>query len=108
MTDASFSGRIALVTGATRGIGRAVALGLAKAGAHVIFTARPLGALESVDDEIRTIGGAATLLQLDLRRGDRVDQLGPTIYQRWQHLDILISDAVFCLTPSPPSHTQAE
>src|SRR3569832_2572556 len=105
MTDASFSGRIALVTGATRGIGRAVALGLAKAGAHVILTARSLGALESVDDEIRTIGGAATLLQLDLRRGDRVDQLGPTIYQRWQHLDILIANAGILGPHTPHNHT---
>ena len=108
MTDASFSGRIALVTGATRGIGRAVALGLAKAGAHVILTARSLGALESVDDEIRTIGGAATLLQLDLRRGDRVDQLGPTIYQRWQHLDILIANAGSLGPLSPLGHTTDE
>jgi NAD(P)-dependent dehydrogenase (short-subunit alcohol dehydrogenase family) len=105
MTDAPFSGRIALVTGASRGIGRAVALGLAKAGAHVILAARSLGKLESVDDEIRASGGAATLLQLDLEKGDRVDQVGPTIYQRWQHLDILVANAGVLGPLSPLGHT---
>jgi NAD(P)-dependent dehydrogenase (short-subunit alcohol dehydrogenase family) len=103
--DAQFKGRIALVTGASRGIGRAVALGLAKAGAHVVVTARSLGALESLDDEIRAFGGAATLLQLDLRKGDRVDQLGPTLYQRWQHLDILVANAGILGPLSPLGHT---
>ncbi len=68
MTDRPLSGRIALVTGASRGIGRAVALGLAKAGAHVVITARSLGALEALDDEIQAAGGASTLLQLDLKK----------------------------------------
>lgn len=103
--DAQFKGRIALVTGASRGIGRAIALGLAKAGAHVVVTARSLGALESLDDEIRAFGGAATLLQLDLRKGDRVDQLGPTLYQRWQHLDILVANAGILGPLSPLGHT---
>jgi NAD(P)-dependent dehydrogenase (short-subunit alcohol dehydrogenase family) len=105
MTDTPFSGRIALVTGASRGIGRAVALGLAGAGAHVILAARSLGALEAVDDEIRAAGGAATLLQLDLRKGERVDQLGPTIYQRWGHLDILVANAGILGPLSPLGHT---
>ncbi|HML30840.1 MAG TPA: SDR family NAD(P)-dependent oxidoreductase [Hyphomicrobium sp.] len=108
MTDTPLSGRIALVTGASRGIGRAVALGLAKAGAHVILAARSLGALEAVDDEIRALGGAATLLQLDLRKGDRVDQVGPTIYQRWEHLDILIANAGILGPLSPLGHTTDE
>jgi NAD(P)-dependent dehydrogenase (short-subunit alcohol dehydrogenase family) len=103
--NAPLQGRIALVTGASRGIGRAVALGLAKAGAHVVITARSLGALESLDDEIRAAGGAATLLQLDLKKGDRVDQLGPTIYQRWQHLDILVANAGILGPLSPLGHT---
>lgn len=106
--DAPLKGRIALVTGASRGIGRAVALGLAKAGAHVIITARSLGALESLDDDIRAAGGAATLLQLDLSKGDRVDQLGPTIYQRWQHLDILVANAGILGPLSPLGHTTEE
>jgi NAD(P)-dependent dehydrogenase (short-subunit alcohol dehydrogenase family) len=105
MTDTLLSGRIALVTGASRGIGRAVALGLAKAGAHVILAARSLGGLEAVDDEIRSSGGAATLLQLDLRKGDRVDQLGPTIYQRWERLDILVANAGILGPLSPLGHT---
>lgn len=108
MTDTPLSGRIALVTGASRGIGRAVALGLAKSGAHVILAARSLGALEAVDDEIRALGGAATLLQLDLKKGDRVDQLGPTIYQRWERLDILIANAGILGPLSPLGHTTDE
>jgi len=88
-----FKDRLALVTGASRGIGRSVALGLAKAGAHVIVTARSLPGLESLDDEIQALGGSATLLQLDLKKGDKIDQLGPTIYQRWQKLDILVANA---------------
>jgi NAD(P)-dependent dehydrogenase (short-subunit alcohol dehydrogenase family) len=105
MTDGSLSGRIALVTGASRGIGRAVAQGLAKAGAHVVVAARSLGGLESLDDEIQSAGGAATLLQLDLKKGDRVDQLGPTLYQRWQHLDILVANAGILGPLSPLGHT---
>jgi NAD(P)-dependent dehydrogenase (short-subunit alcohol dehydrogenase family) len=105
MADTSLSGRIALVTGASRGIGRAVAVGLAKAGAHVILAARSVGALEAVDDEIRLSGGAATLLQLDLRKGDGVDQIGPTIYQRWQRLDILVANAGILGPLSPLGHT---
>jgi NAD(P)-dependent dehydrogenase (short-subunit alcohol dehydrogenase family) len=93
------------VTGASRGIGRAVALAFAKAGAHVVITARSLGALETLDDEIQAAGGAATLLQLDLKRGDRVDQLGPTLYQRWQHLDILVANAGILGPLSPLGHT---
>jgi NAD(P)-dependent dehydrogenase (short-subunit alcohol dehydrogenase family) len=105
MSHGPLSGRIALVTGASRGIGRAVALGLAKAGAHVVIAARSLGALETLDDEIQSAGGAATLLQLDLKKGDRVDQLGPTLYQRWQHLDILVANAGILGPLSPLGHT---
>jgi NAD(P)-dependent dehydrogenase (short-subunit alcohol dehydrogenase family) len=105
MTDSRLSGRIALVTGASRGIGRAVALGLAKAGAHVIIAARSVGALESLDDEIQAVGGTSTLLQLDLKKGDRVDQVGPTIFQRWQHLDILVANAGILGPLSPLGHT---
>lgn len=108
MSDRPFKGRIALVTGASRGIGRAVALGLAKAGAHVIITARSLPQLETLDDEIQAAGGAATLLQLDLKKGDRVDQLGPTLYQRWEKLDILIGNAGVLGPLSPLGHVTEE
>jgi NAD(P)-dependent dehydrogenase (short-subunit alcohol dehydrogenase family) len=85
-----FKERLALVTGASRGIGRAVALALARQGAHVVITARTVGGLEELDDEIRAAGGKATLLPLDLRNGDKIDQLGPTLYQRWGKLDVLV------------------
>lgn len=104
MTEGPLSGRIALITGASRGIGRAVALGLAKAGAHVIIAARSVAALEVLDDEIQAAGGTATLLQLDLKKGDRIDQLGPTLYQRWQHLDIFVGNAGILGPLSPLSH----
>ena len=87
------AGRLALVTGATRGIGRAVALGYAREGAHLILVGRTAGALEEVDDEIREAGGNATLLTLDLKNHDKIDALGPTIYQRWGKLDILVGNA---------------
>ena len=99
--------RLALVTGASRGIGRAVALALGTAGAHVIATARTVGALEELDDEIRAQGGKATLLELDLRNGDRVDQLGPTLFQRWGKLDIFIANAGI-LGPLSPLHHVTE
>lgn len=104
----SLSGRIAMVTGASRGIGRAVALALAEAGAHVILTARTAGALESVDDEIRARGGSATIMQLDLRKGDRVDAIGPTIFPRWGRLDILIANAGVLGPLSPLPHVTAD
>lgn len=104
MTDGPMKGRVALVTGASRGIGRAVALGLAKAGCHVVITARSLPQLESLDDEIQAAGGAATLLQLDLKKGDRIDQLGPTLFQRWEKLDILIANAGILGPLSPLGH----
>jgi NAD(P)-dependent dehydrogenase (short-subunit alcohol dehydrogenase family) len=99
---------LALVSGASRGIGRAVALGLASEGAHVILLARTVGGLEEVDDEIRALGGAATLVTLDLRSGDKVDQLGPTIYQRWTKLDILIGNAGILGPLSPLPHITAD
>lgn len=106
--DAPLKDKVALVTGASHGIGRAVALGLARAGAHVVITARSLGALEALDDEIQSAGGAATLLQLDLKKGERIDQLGPTLYQRWQHLDILVANAGVLGPLSPLGHTTEE
>ncbi|RJF83890.1 SDR family NAD(P)-dependent oxidoreductase [Azospirillum cavernae] len=88
------SGRIALVTGASRGIGAAVAKRFAAEGAHVILTARTVGGLEEVDDAIlKTTGRNATLVPLDLRDYDKIDQLGFSIYERFGKLDILVSNA---------------
>jgi NAD(P)-dependent dehydrogenase (short-subunit alcohol dehydrogenase family) len=101
-------GRIAFVSGASRGLGRAVALALARDGAHVIITARSSGALEDLDDEIRAAGGSATLLALDLRKGDRLDQLGPTIFQRWDKLDIMVANAGILGPLSPLPHVTSD
>lgn len=106
--DRRLSGRLALVTGASRGIGRAVALALAREGAQVIVTARTTGALEEVDDAIHGLGGKATILQLDLRKGERIDQLGPTIFQRWGKLDIFVGAAGVLGPLSPLGHVTAD
>lgn len=96
--------RLALVTGASRGIGRAVALGLARAGARVIAVGRKTEALEALDDEIRAAGGSATLVPLDLKDGATIDRLGGTIAERWGKLDILIGNAGVLGPMSPLAH----
>lgn len=101
-------GRLAFVSGASRGLGRATALALAREGAHIIVTARTSGALEELDDEIRAAGGGATLLALDLRKSDRLDQLGPTIFQRWDKLDVLVANAGILGPLSPLPHVTAD
>lgn len=99
-----FSNKLALVTGASRGIGRAVAKELAKNGAHVILLARTQGALEELDDEIRADGnGKATLLPMDLSKLEDVDKLGPSIRERFEKLDILFGNAGM-LGPLTPAH----
>ncbi|MGP0061351.1 MAG: SDR family NAD(P)-dependent oxidoreductase [Beijerinckiaceae bacterium] len=100
----SLAGRIALVTGASRGIGRAVALELAGAGAHVIALARTQGALEELDDAIRNIAGEATLVPCDLKDFEALDRLGAALYERWGKLDILIANAGLLGPLSPLSH----
>ncbi len=95
--------RVALVTGASRGIGRAVALDLARAGAHVIALARTQGALEELDDEIRGLGNEATLVPCDIKDFDALDRLGSAIHERWGKLDILVGNAGVLgpITPLP-------
>ncbi|MBS0471073.1 MAG: SDR family NAD(P)-dependent oxidoreductase [Proteobacteria bacterium] len=97
--------KIALVTGASRGIGRAAALELAKAGAHVIAVARTTGGLEELDDEIRKAGGeAATLVPLNLRDFDALDRLGRSIFDRWGRLDAFLGNAGFLGVLTPVAH----
>jgi NAD(P)-dependent dehydrogenase (short-subunit alcohol dehydrogenase family) len=93
--------RNALVTGASRGIGRAVALELARQGAHVIALARNTADLEVLDDAIRSQGGEATLVPLDLRDGEAVPRLAGAIAERWRRLDILVGNAGVLGTLTP-------
>lgn len=98
------AGRIALVTGASRGIGRALALELARQGAHVIALARTQGALEELDDDIRKLGGEATLAPCDIRDFDALDRLGYALHQRWGRLDILVANAGVLGPVTPLAH----
>ena len=97
-------GRIALVTGASRGIGYQAAKGFAAAGAHVIAAARTVGGLEELDDEIRAAGGAATLVPLDLKDFEGIDRLGGAIHERWGRLDVLLANAGILGQTSPLGH----
>jgi NAD(P)-dependent dehydrogenase (short-subunit alcohol dehydrogenase family) len=100
---AGLAGRVALVTGASRGIGAATAIELARRGAHVVITARSQGGLEETDDAIRAVGGTATLLTLDLADVATLDTLGPSLFARFGKLDILVANAgaLGVLTPVP-------
>ncbi|MFN9849200.1 MAG: SDR family NAD(P)-dependent oxidoreductase [Alphaproteobacteria bacterium] len=109
MSDLPLSDRIALVTGASRGIGRAAALALAAAGAHVVAVARTPGALEALDDEIRALTGApATLVPMDIAEGDGLDQLGMAIHQRFGRLDILVHAAAILGPMTPVGHIEPQ
>lgn len=99
------AGRIALITGASRGIGAAVARRFAAEGAKLVLAARTVGGLEEVDDEIREAGGErATLVPLDLGNGGQIDQLGAAIFERFKRLDILVGNAGSAGTLSPVPH----
>lgn len=102
------SGRTALVTGASRGIGYFLALELAKRGAHVIAVARTVGGLEELDDEIQAMGNTATLVPLDLKDMPALDLLGSSINDRWGKLDILVANAGVLGTISPVGHVEAK
>jgi NAD(P)-dependent dehydrogenase (short-subunit alcohol dehydrogenase family) len=98
--------RIALVTGASRGIGAATALALARAGAHVVAVARTVGGLEEIDDAIRADGGSATLVPLDLKDYAGIDRLGGALHQRYGRLDILVGNAGMLGPLSPLGHVE--
>jgi NAD(P)-dependent dehydrogenase (short-subunit alcohol dehydrogenase family) len=97
-------GAVALVTGASRGIGAALAVELGRLGARVVLTARTQGGLEETDDAIRALGGEATLLPLDLREGESLDAIGPTLFQRFGRLDVLVHNAGALGKLTPVSH----
>jgi len=102
MTDSkALTGRLALVTGASRGIGAATAEALAEAGAHVVLVARSAAALEEIEEKIHQTGGTATIAPLDLTDGESIGKLAVAIAERWNKLDILILNAAMLgsLTP---------
>src|SRR5437762_7971418 len=102
MTDSKpLDGRLAVVTGASRGIGAATAEALAGAGAHVILVARTASALEEVEERIHDAGGSATIAPLDLTQGEAIGKLAAAVAERWQKLDILVLNAAMLgsLTP---------
>jgi NAD(P)-dependent dehydrogenase (short-subunit alcohol dehydrogenase family) len=101
MSDPFLQGRIALVTGASRGIGAATAEALAAAGAHVILVARTADALEEVEDRIATAGGSATIAPLDLTESDSIARLAAAIAERWEALDLLVLNAATLGSLSP-------
>jgi len=98
--------RIALVTGASRGIGAALALHLADAGAHVVAVARTVGGLEELDDKIKAAGGTATLVPLDVKDSDGIARLALALNERYGRLDVLIGNAGVLPTASPLGHVE--
>jgi NAD(P)-dependent dehydrogenase (short-subunit alcohol dehydrogenase family) len=106
MADKPLADRIALVTGASRGIGAALALQLAEAGAHVVAVARTVGGLEEVDDKIKAAGGSATLVPLDMKDSGGIARLALAINERYGRLDVLIGNAGLLTVPSPVGHIE--
>jgi len=90
---ARLAGKVALITGASRGIGAALAERLAREGAHLVLTGRTVGGLEETDDRVRAAGGSATLVPFDLREFIKIDELAAALYERYGRLDILIGNA---------------
>jgi NAD(P)-dependent dehydrogenase (short-subunit alcohol dehydrogenase family) len=106
MTTPPLAGRIALVTGASRGIGHATALALARAGAHVVALARTVGGLEELDDAIRAGGGSATLVPLDLKDTPGIVRLAAALNERYGRLDVLVGNAGILGPLSPLGHVE--
>ena len=104
----SFAGKVALVTGASRGLGYATAVHLARAGAHVVATARTKGGLEELDDAIKAVGSSATLVPMDIADYPAIDRLGAVIFERWKKLDILIGNAGTLGKLTPIAHIDAK
>ena len=104
--DKPLDGRVALVTGASRGIGAATAQALAEAGAHVVLTARTAGDLEAVEEAIHEAGGTATIAPMDLTESDSIARLAAAVAERWHKLDILVLNAA--MLPSLTPVTQIE
>ena len=105
---AALESRLALVTGASRGIGAATAEALARAGAHVILTARTAGGLEEVEARIHDAGGSATIAPLDLTEGDSIARLGAAVAERWPALDILVLNAAMLGSLAPASQIDGQ
>jgi NAD(P)-dependent dehydrogenase (short-subunit alcohol dehydrogenase family) len=103
-----FAGKLALVTGASRGIGAATAEALASAGAHVILIARTASALEAVDDRIHEAGGTATIAPLDLVDSESIGKLAQAVAERWEALDILVLNAAMLGSLTPVEHIDAK
>jgi NAD(P)-dependent dehydrogenase (short-subunit alcohol dehydrogenase family) len=101
-------GRLALVTGASRGLGRAIALKYAEEGADLILVARTVGALEELDDQVRALGGQATLVPLDITDFDALDRMGQALYERFGKLDVLVGNAAMLGILSPLAHVDAK
>jgi len=107
--EGRLTGRIAVITGASRGIGAAVAKRFAAEGAHVVLIARTVGGLEEVDDAIRQAGGTpATLVPLNLREFAAIDQLGASLYERFGKVDVLVGNAGALGTLGPVGHIQPD
>src|SRR5688500_1950501 len=105
MTDEQpLAGKLALVTGASRGIGAATAEALGAAGAHVILVARTASALEAIDDRIHEAGGSSTIAPLDLTDGESIGKLAGAVAERWQKLDIMILNAAMLGSLTPVEH----
>ena len=106
--DKPFEGKLALVTGASRGIGAATAEALAQAGAHVILVARSTKALEEVEDRIHAAGGSATIAPLDLADGESIGKLAAAAAERWERLDILVLNAAMLGSLTPVEHIDSK
>ena len=110
MTESSrpFDGKLALVTGASRGIGAATAEALAAAGAHVILTARTAQALEQIEERIHEAGGSATIAPMDLNDSENIQKLSQAVAERWGSLDIMVLNAAMLGSLSPVEHLDAK